>query len=267
MPNRPWRLIKSIIPVKVKKLPHYIFKSPQRSLGYFNTYKTEIAGFASWLSHITLKRKLKPITICTGLKNRSQNYLDFVLASILQMDNKELIEISVYDCGSDDISGLEAKIREKWNGKLIFLHGQNEYFTRSHSFNQAIAVASHPIIFASDADISLPQNLVKLCNRYVSRKTVWFPVVFNLNEDKPAIINKENGDWLQVGKGMFASYKWQFDKIGKFDLKFTSWGGEDWDIWFRFFKNGFLPLRTRCKEMFHHYHQSLKPGVPPDINS
>jgi len=262
MDKRPWRFIKSIIPVKIKRIPYYIFKSPQRGLGYFKTYKTETAGLIYWLFHGVSRKGLQPITICTGIKNRSQNYLDFVLASILKMAHQERIEIPIYDCNSDDIPRLEAKIRELWHGKLIFQHGHNEDFTRSHSFNAAIGAANTPIIFAADADISLPEDLVKQCNKFVSRKTVWFPIVFNLDENKPAIVAKENGEWLPVGKGMFACYKWQFELIGKFDLKFTSWGGEDWDIWFRFFKKGFLPLRTRCRGMFHHYHPSLKPSIP-----
>ena len=251
---------KDIIPLSIKKPAHFIFKSPQRSLGYLNTYYTEISGGISWLFHIAGRRKLQPVTICTGLKNRSQNYLDFVLASVLKMSHPELLELSVYDCGSDDIPDLEAKIREKWQGRLIFRQGKEEHFTRSRTFNEAIGAATSLIIFAADADISLPENLVEECNRYVSRKTVWFPILFNLNENRQAIIDDANGEWLPVGKGMFASYKWQFEKSGKFSLQFTSWGGEDWDIWFRFYKNGFLPIRTRCRGMFHHYHPSLKPG-------
>lgn len=252
---------KSIIPVRLKKIPWYIFKSPQRKEGY-GTIWIEFKGIISYFFHsfyfFLFKPKLNPISICTGLKNRSQNYLDIFLESVLKLDHPELIELSVFDCGSDDIDTIETEIRKKWKGRLVFSQ-QNIAFSRSYSFNISVEQSTHPIIFVSDADMSLPKGLVKRCNRFVFSKNVWFPVCFHLNPDMNKGYVKENGKWYPLGKGMFAAKKTDFVKIGMYDETFKRWGGEDWELWIRFYKNGFFPYRNRQKGLFHHYHVSLKP--------
>ena len=255
MPNK----LKAWLPVWTKKIPWYLFKSPQRKTGFWFSIKVEIYGISSWLIHIVLRRKsLQPISICTGIKGRATNYLTYVLPSIIAMEHQELIEISIFDCGAEDTQRLEDEIRKQWKGKLVFITNEQP-FARSLAFNKAIAQATHPLIFTADADLTLPQNLPSLCNKYVSKHTVWFPICFDLKEGKPAIATKENGKWLIVGKGMFAASKEQFYKAGAYDEKYKQWGDEDWDLWFRFFKAKTLPIRTRCRGLFHHYHPSLRP--------
>lgn len=248
--------MKKLLPVWLKKPFWYLYKSYQRRLGLCFSWWVEARGLFYFLFHSY--NNLKPISICTGLLNRTDNYLDYVLESVLKMERQELIELSIFDCGSLDLERLEKIIREKWTGKLV-IKSEPVSFSRALSFNKAIEQATSNLVFACDADMSLPINLVKQCNRFVSRKSVWFPICFYLEKDKPPIINKENGDWHWVGKGMFAATKQQFERIGKYDESFNTWGGEDWDLWLRFFKKGILPLRTRCRGLFHHWHISLKP--------
>jgi glycosyltransferase involved in cell wall biosynthesis len=254
--------LKARLPIRLKRIPWYLFKAPQRREGTLKSLLTETVGLLSLGGH-RLSRlfspELKPISICTGLKNRTANYLDFVLTSISAMKNPELIELSIFDCGSEDAEYLEREIRRRWKGKLVFTKEETD-FTRAYSFNRAIAQSSNQLIFATDADMSLPPDLVKQCNSYVSWESVWFPVCFYLYENRPAIIAPENGEWFPVGKGMFAATKAQFEQAGCYDTKYKSWGSEDVDLWLRFFKAGILPLRTRCKGLFHHYHPSLKPA-------
>lgn len=253
--------IKNIIPVSLKWIPWYIFKSPQREAGY-KTIWIELKGIllnqVRSVYFLIFNPKLKPVSICTGLKNRSLNYLDILIESILKSDHSELIELSVFDCGSDDTEGLEAGIRKKWKGNLVFSKQKIE-FSRSYAFNRSVEQSSHAIIFVSDADMSLPHDIVKLCNRFVFCKNVWFPVCFHLKNDMQQGYAKENGEWYPVGKGMFASKKKDFIRIGSYDESFKQWGGEDWELWLRFYKNGFYPYRNRQRDLFHHFHPSLKP--------
>ena len=254
--------LKEYLPIWLKLLPWYILKSPQRELGLLKTWKTEITGISYFAAKKILnprKQELQALSICTGIKNRTQNYLDFVLSSVLKMKHQHLIELSVYDCGSGDADFFKAELRKKWKGKLVFVSEERQ-FTRSFSFNKAIEQASNELIFGCDADLDLPEDLVEQCNRFVTEKTVWFPVFFNLFEGKSAKISQQNGEWFPLSRGMFASYKWQFYKIGKFNEIFVKWGGEDDDLWMRYFKYGFLPIRTNCKGLFHHYHPTVKPA-------
>jgi hypothetical protein len=253
--------LKALFPVWMKRIPWYIFKSNQRSVGFSYSWFVEIRGSFTFLKHIfKTASPLRPISICTGIKNRTDNYLDYVLPSILKMKNQDMIELSVFDCGSEDVTRLESEIRRQWKGKLVFISEPVD-FTRAYAFNQAIDQCSNELFFAADADMSLPTDLVRLCNRYVTDRTVWFPIYFYLYKDRPAKALKENGTWIIEAKGLFAATKSQFYKAGKYNLKYKSWGLEDEDLWLRFFEHGFLPIRTRHKELIHHYHPSMNPKL------
>jgi glycosyltransferase involved in cell wall biosynthesis len=253
--------LKKKIPLAFKRIPWLLFKSPQRETGFITIW-IDFTGLVSLVIRscyfILFKPELKSVSICTGLKNRSSNYIDIFLESLLKLDHPEHIELSVFDCGSDDIEDLKASIMKKWKGKLVF-SAMNIEFSRSFAFNRAVEQSNGPLIFICDADISLPEKLVERCNRYVFAKNVWFPVCFYLHPGKNNSYNTEAGKWNPGGKGMFASKKSDFLKLGMFDESIKKWGGEDWDLWFRFYENGFFPYRNRQKWLFHHYHKSLKP--------
>ena len=95
-------------------------------------------------------------------------------------------------------------------------------------------------------------NFVKLMNKYVKNKRVWFPVC---RSEK----NKEGGElfWYVEGKGLFGSMKKDFIKLGGYDEKFTDWGLEDTDLWMRFYRAGFFPLRSK-ERMIHKWHVPVK---------
>jgi len=240
--------LKKYIPPKLKQFLWYVFKAPQRKFGGPWTLWTDMKGYFS----ICLKRKkLEPITICTGLKNRSQNYLH-LLDSINQCQNKELIELSVFDCNSKDMNNLKREIESKWDGNLTFKN-ENINFTRAYTFNKAIKQSNTELVFICDADMSLPTNIVELLNKYISTKSSWFPISFHLDK------NGENGKYKTEGKGIFATTKTQLKEVGFFNEEFTSWGDEDWEIFFRFYKNGIRPHRTWEQFLIHNYHESKRP--------
>ncbi len=245
--------MKSLFPRWMKWLPWFLFKSPQRKTGILSSWMTELRGALSFIPYIYSNAPLRPVSICTGIKNRTDNYLHFILESVLKMENPDLIELSIYDCGSEDVEALKQSILEKWTGNLVF-HSEDHPFERSYSFNKAILQSSNELFFAADADMQLPTDLVAQCNKYVRSNTVWFPVCFNLKENKPAIISPENGNWRHEGKGMFGATKKQFLLAGKYDEKYKTWGLEDWDLWLKFYQKGIYPIRTRSKGLFHHWH-------------
>ena len=263
------RQLKSLIPVKIKYIPWYIFKSPQRKDGFTKSILLEITGGLFYIFHIIFsnyRNNLKPVSICTGIKNRTFNYLEYVLGSVMKMDHQELIELSINDCGSDDFEILKSHLEQNWKGKLI-LRSEKHDFTRSYAFNNAIDQATNELIFAADADMSLPANFVELCNKYVTDRTTWFPICYSLFENKPALIQKGNGRWLRSGKGNFAATKIQFESAGKYNNYHKSWGLEDTELWLNYFKTGQIPIRNKCKGLFHHWHPSVavKTEIPEHL--
>jgi glycosyltransferase involved in cell wall biosynthesis len=254
-----YKQIKALIPNDLKYPFWYIFKSPQRKISK-KTFLVDLKGIGIYIwRSIFNKPVTQPISICTGIYNRSDNYVNHLLESVIRMDNQDLIELSVFDCNSNDIPDLEQEIRKKWKGKLIF-RSEPIKFTRSASFNKAIVQSSNKMILGCDADIALPQNMVKLCNQFVGQKQTWFPIYFFLFKNKPSKISAENGVWDQYGsRGLFACMKEDFIHAGALDEKYTVWGGEDIDMWERFHKKGYVVIRSRVKGLFHKWHTTHNP--------
>jgi hypothetical protein len=247
--------IKKNIPFKIKWTFWHLFKSPQRKNGILSTWISDIKAYLG-----IQKNRNYSISICTAIGNRYESYLEYVLPSILLMDNKNKIELSIVVL-SDDLDSFfnfKLKLEELWTGKIIIKQYHNLDFTRSKGFNLAINQSTAPIIFRSDADMTLPTNLVFLCNEYVSKMGNWYPVCFWLNQNKPRIISRENGAWHYKGPGMFATLRSNFDLVNGFDEKFITWGGEDWDIFHRFYQKGIGGVRKKCIGLFHNWHESTE---------
>jgi glycosyltransferase involved in cell wall biosynthesis len=242
-------MLKRLIPFRIKYFLWNVFKAPQRKwIGYSSLF-TDLKG---WTTLAFSKKKLHVVSVCVGVKNRSSNLLEFVIGSLNQCEDLNLIELSVFDCGSNDIPNLEDALKEHWKGPLIYSREEGK-FARSHAFNKAILQSSFSLIMACDADISLPKDLVRKVNRYCTAKSAWFPVVTDENEDGSTRFRHE-------GAGIFASRKSDFIKAGKYDETITVWGKEDWLLYFEFYKNGIACIRTREPHMIHHYHPTLRPA-------
>lgn len=257
--NISWQKIKQLLPIKVKFPFWFVLKAPQRKEG-IHTLTNDLKGIAIFIfKNIFHSTKLQPITICTGIYNRSDNYLNRLLTSVNAMEHKHLIELSVVDCMSQDIPELEKAIRNQWTGKLVFSTDTGS-FARSRTFNKAVKQSSSSIVFICDADLSLPPNLVQLCNDYVAVKQVWYPIYFFVYNKRPAVAHKDNGIWEQYGsKGMFAALKSDYESIGGLNEQYTTWGHEDTELWERFHRAGYIIIRNQQPHFIHHWHTTFNP--------
>ena len=248
--------IKSLLPLRFKDFLWFIFKSPQRTFVGWGTLLTDIAG---WSNIYLFPSRRRPVTICTGLKNRSDNYLKYVLGSLNKCSDKELITLSIFDCVSEDIPDLEGMIRSKWKGNLVF-NSQNIPFSRSIVFDKAIEQAPDTdLIFVCDADIELPQDIVKKINFYCTNKSTWFPILFFESEDNTEDPVKK-GAFKKQGKGICAFSKEQYKKAGGYDRSITTWGDEDWKLFFDLYRAGYRPYRSYERNMIHRFHTSMSPA-------
>jgi glycosyltransferase involved in cell wall biosynthesis len=248
--------IKSILPNHWKYPFWFLFKSPQRDIGW-HTLANDLKGIGIYLkSNLTKPKEFETVSICTGIYNRSEHYLNTFLMSINKLQHQNLIELSVYDCGSTDVADLEKEIRKRWSGKLVF-YSEKIPFTRSYSFNKAVIQCSGSRIFLCDADMSIPTNFVVHCHQYVKPGVVWFPICYFLYRDKQPEIKHGNGEWAQYeSHGMLGCMRNDFINIGKLNENFTTWGGEDNDLWKRFHQDDFVVIRNRERGLFHHWHET-----------
>ncbi len=243
-------MIKQFLPKRFKQFLWFIFKSPQRrwhELGY-STLFTDLIG---WLSTQKKPTTLQPITICIGIKNRSNNLLNFVIPSLNKAQHLDLITLSVYDCGSDDVANLENEIKHLWHGTLIYQNNTHD-FARSKAFNSAVKQAPEGLVLICDADMSLPSDIVNKVNQFVTPHSAWFPHVWYTNADG-------SGRFYTESTGMMASTKATFLQVGGYDETITTWGYEDWYLFFAYYKHHIACIRSNEREFIHHYHESLKP--------
>ncbi|MBU6325492.1 MAG: hypothetical protein KJS92_08385 [Bacteroidetes bacterium] len=243
---------------KLKRLAWFLFKSPQRKLVGWSSLFTDVRGICNLLWNcLGFRHKhTQEIWVCTGLLNRSQHYLDVLLPSLMEArKHGARIALSIADCGSTDNPDLEAAIKAKWDGTLVFSSVQ-EPFARSRCFNRAIRQARGELLFICDADMSVPASLDKLLQRYVGTYLAWAPVCRKMLGPNPG----DGWKYQSEGTGILACNRKHLERSGMLDERITTWGGEDWDLFFRLYRAGIMPLRTRCRNLVHHYHPSLKPA-------
>lgn len=241
-------MIRKIIPAPVRRLFRFVFKAPQRKWIGFRSLFTDLRAYLSaWKQPSTIHR----ITICVGVKNRSRHLIDHLVKSMDECDYAALLDLSVFDCGSDDTDNLELALYNRKYGR-IFYSREVMPFARSNAFNRAVQAAESPLVLICDADMSLPRNIVKKVNRYANRKSAWFPVVRYLNEDG-------SSRWYTESTGMMACRKEDYFKAGGMDENIREWGKEDWLLLFSFYKIGIGCIRTYEPNFVHHWHPSLKP--------
>jgi glycosyltransferase involved in cell wall biosynthesis len=251
--------IKSYFPNWFKYPFWWLFKSPQRKIHPSSLY-SDLKGLAIFLRYQFFSPgHLQPISICTGVYNRSEALLKHLLPSIEDANNKSLIEFSVADCDSNDVLNLENTIKNSTSFDIVY-NKYSQAFSRSFAFNMAVKQCSHPLVFICDADMSIPKNIVALCNAYAAKKRAWYPIVFYLEKDKPAKETADNGHWMQYGgKGMLACTRKDFMEIGMLNENYTTWGKEDDELWERFVKANFVIIRYRQRGLIHHWHPSFNP--------
>lgn len=192
------------------------------------------------------------IAVCVGVKNRSQSLLANLIASMNECLQKDHLVLSLVDCGSNDIPSLETAVESHWRGNLVFA-ALDEKFTRTSTLNKAIEQCGTGKLFLCDSDMTLPVDFVKQYNWHVSKQTAWFPICFDLFENKPQIICDNCGTWRYTGYGMVGILLENFRKLGGLDERFITWGKEDYDFYLRS-KQRLSIRRYECRGLFHNWH-------------
>lgn len=249
--------IKKIIPVGFKYPFWYVFKAPQRKFGIGSIGRDLLGILRYYFAQFYKPSPLKTISICIGIKDRTFELQTYVLKSLKYIANPELVELCIFDCGSEDSATLSTIIQANTTVKLKF-HATQMNFERAYALNQAAVMAENECLFFTDVDFEIPKNIVELVNKYTQFNSMWFPIVFYLYKDKDKTISKKNGEWMiWGGKGLFACYKKTFFEVGRLDEHFKSWGGEDEAFWLNCHASKKIIIRNKEKSLMHQWHPSF----------
>lgn len=183
--------------------------------------------------------------------------LDTLLNSLKKCDHKELLHLSVFDCGTPEIEGA---LKEAWDGPLT-LTSQETNFTRTFSLNKAVEQCSVDQIFLCDVDMILPTDFVMRFHENVSDNKAWFPICFSLRKGQPPIISPDHGWWRDTGFGMAGFMKNTYNDLGGHDTNYITYGEEDLDLFKRTKRKKIKTVRENCIGFFHKWHQKTKFGV------
>lgn len=200
---------------------------------------------------------METIGICVGHKNRSDMLVSCLLESLNRCDHQKFIQLSVFDCGTP---GIEEKIKDVWKGSLI-LNSNEMNFTRTHSLNKAVEQSTASFVFLCDVDMILPVGFVRKFHENVGDRKAWFPICFSLRKAQPPTVDPDFGWWRDTGFGMAGFRKEDYLSLGGHDLKFTTYGEEDIDLFRRAKASGIISVRENCVGLFHQWHQKTKFGV------
>lgn len=232
----------------LKRFAWFWLKSPQRKLLGFSTVFTDLKG----LMEIAVYPKPRgTVWICVGNKDRSEALKRLILS--LNENTEADFGLSVADAGSADAKSLHSWIQKHWTRPLIWSEAE-EVFSRSKVFNRAIRQAPGDLVMVCDADMTVPHDLEQRIRSFIRPHAAWFPVCqYQLHQDDEA------WKWLSAGTGLLAMHKTWHAGAGLLDETIAEWGGEDWDWFFRFYRTGIVPIRTRETGLYHHWHASLAP--------
>ena len=251
-----FRTFKKKIPLLIIYPFWYLFKAPQRQFGIGSVYR-DLIGILWFLIGAKIPVQLKPISICIAIKNRNEELENLILKSLEKVENPGLIELSIFDAGTEKMLQLNELIKAKQKFQIQF-NAENKNFERAYGINKAVEQSQHELLFVCDVDFEIPSNIVKLVNQYTQWNMCWFPIVFYLYKDKNPIVNKTNGEWMiWGGKGIFASTKSNFDAIGKLNEEFKNWGSEDEEFWLRCHANKKIIIRNKAPYLIHRWHPSF----------
>lgn len=237
----------------LKQFAWFVLKSPQRTVVGFHTLLLDIKCQLYLVNHrLFKKRKHINLTFCIPLYNRTDNFLEYFLKSYLEMDAKNNVktEIIIADAGSEDIN----KIINLNLPDIKKIVQESKPFTRAAYVNLAANEAENGILFVCDADISLPKDFLEKVYNNTTELNVWFPICqWQINSNEPT------WKWFSAGTGLVAIYKENWQKLGGLNENFTEWGKEDWEFYFRCYKQQIPSHRTKVEGLYHHWHPSLKP--------
>jgi len=191
------------------------------------------------------------ICVCIGIRNRSNMLLKFAIPSLNNCERKEEIALSIFDCHSNDIPNLEEQIKKLWKGKLYYTNARNK-FTRSGSTNEAVRQCEETMIFISDADVSVPTDLVALMEENVDPGKTWFPMTFMLKQGQPPVLGSIGG-FSKWGCGMVGIHKKKFFRNGPLDVQFSRVKKRHEDTRFYRAVSGII-MRIPCRTLFHNWH-------------
>ncbi|TCN98109.1 glycosyltransferase [Vibrio crassostreae] len=213
------------------------------------------------------------LSIIIPTYNKKESLLSVLSSLNKQTNGFDNYEVIVVDDGSSDETCLSVT-KETYKYKLKYIYVPDEGFRVARARNIGSVNAEGDLLAFIDADVLVPSHFVRDVIGFhdVNSGSVSIGNVFGLysenkwglnvdieNIDKTLARMKESdigmdiriesykrfnfnlntmpAPWVFLWGTIFTVQKEVFDKVGRFDENFKSWGGEDIDLGYRLYKN------------------------------
>ncbi|MBS0207959.1 MAG: glycosyltransferase [Planctomycetes bacterium] len=186
------------------------------------------------------------VSFCLSLRNRANNFINAL--TLLDEAADTICEVVIADFGSDDLDLANVLKATRLPSKIVAVPMP---FNRSRGLNAAAAVASGEILFFLDADILVPKDICASVRRHAQPGRAYFPICYSLRQGSSPN-QSAPGWWRTEGFGLCGFHRTDFEKL-RWDESFTTWGGEDNDL-FRRAAKALKIERSRCPGLFHLWH-------------
>jgi len=191
----------------------------------------------------------KKISVIMGIYNCADT-LPLAIDSILNQTYTNWELIMCDDCSTDNTYSIAQEYKEKYPEKIILI--KNEKNSKlAYSLNHCLEYATGYYVARMDGDdISVPDRFekqVEYLNNHPEIQLVGTAMqVFNDDNENIRIMKAtEHPDKFSTRYGgtfyhaTILTYKEVFDKLGGYTVAERTKRGQDYDLWFRFYAEGF----------------------------
>ena len=216
-------------------------------------------------------KKLSVVTVLYPFAvkgEKTQTLFEALIPSLQQCDDMEAIELSIVDCGTEDIYGRNRKYDYRvpmWRAASMLnnlVYTQRECIVdgawhMSQALHYAVEQATSDYIFVVGIDIILPKNLLKLyANNVKMGKEVWVPRCYNILPGQPWRIpdKPERYNGWRTARGLMGMAKYDYYSCGGYPTHKVGFRvGIDAHL-LRRAEQRYKVNEFRCEGLFHLHH-------------
>jgi 2-polyprenyl-3-methyl-5-hydroxy-6-metoxy-1,4-benzoquinol methylase len=203
-----------------------------------------------------------------AIRNRPAHYLERTFQTFAFQTVRPADQV-LLDYGSDAEFAVQYRqLCSKFGWRYLHVLPEEPHWSLAAAYNRAAAALNSEvrIVFKSDVDVLLGENVLALAAKhgasrfcqfpyFTTRSDAVYPDRFASPKDLAEFRKQCPGKRPSAGQGLFACPLWWFRKVGGFDLNFRSWGYEDHDLRERAERSlGAIDLDFRAVTLVHQWH-------------
>jgi len=195
------------------------------------------------------------VILTVGGQGRWAKYFVDSIEEVYKASKDENINLMIVDFNNQEVN-LKYELERSSIPRFALLQRYGGFF-KSEAIQQAANAILDPnsIILLMDLHLLIPHNFIDVVRKHcIKGKMAFNPILARLNCAANSV--KPEGYWENVGYGIFATYKSDWDTFGgmNYNAFKDHWGGEDWEMLDRVLMSHYEVERLKVRQFFHVFH-------------